>query len=91
MQFKGKLMNQTWENGKKTSFEPNISLFGANVGPKIFLWALILLVVRHCFKLSFYAISRKTNEPILKKWEKASFDPDFGPFGTNVGPKTFLL
>ena len=33
MQFQGKLMNQTWENGKKPSFEPN---FGPNSGCQIF-------------------------------------------------------
>ena len=31
MKFKGKLMNQTSENGKKTNFGPNIGLFGPNL------------------------------------------------------------
>ena len=32
MQFQGKLMKQTWENGKKPSFEPNFGPFGSNSG-----------------------------------------------------------
>ena len=36
MQFQGKLMNQTWENGKKPSFGPDFSPSGPNLGPKIF-------------------------------------------------------
>ena len=28
MQFQGKLMNQTWENGEKTSFGTDFGLFG---------------------------------------------------------------
>ena len=30
MQFKGKLMNQTLENDKKTNFGPKFDLFGPN-------------------------------------------------------------
>ena len=37
--------------------------------PKYFWWVLALLVVRHCCKLSFCAISKKTNEPNLRKWK----------------------
>ena len=34
MQFRGKLMNQTWENGKKPSFGPNFGgLFWHKFGP----------------------------------------------------------
>ena len=31
MQFKGKLMNQTWENGKKANFGPDFGLFGPSL------------------------------------------------------------
>ena len=34
MQCQEKLMNQTWENGKKPSFETNFDLFGSKI------WAL---------------------------------------------------
>ena len=33
MQFKGKLMNQTLENDKKTNFGPKFDLFGPNLSP----------------------------------------------------------
>ena len=36
MQFHGKLMNQTWENGKKPSFRADFGLFGLNLDSKIF-------------------------------------------------------
>ena len=32
MQFQGKLMNQTWENGKKPSFGPDFGLFQSKFG-----------------------------------------------------------
>ena len=35
MQFQGKLMNQTLENGKKTSFGPDFGPFSANSGDQI--------------------------------------------------------
>ena len=54
-------MNQTWENGKTSSFGPDFGLLRPKFGPqKLFLWALPLLDVIHCCKLSLYAISRKT-------------------------------
>ena len=34
MQFKGKLMNQTWENGKKPNLGSDFGLFDPNVGPQ---------------------------------------------------------
>ena len=46
---------------------------------KIFSWDLPRLDVIHCCKLSLHAISRKTNELNLRKWQKISFGPDFGP------------
>ena len=71
MQFQEKLMNQTWENDKKPSCQPNFDPFGQNLGSKKFFWWILPLVdVRHCCKLSLYAISRKTNEPNLKKSQK---------------------
>ena len=34
MQFQGKLMNQTSENGKNPSFGPDFGPFGQNMGAK---------------------------------------------------------
>ena len=36
MQYQGKLMNQTWENCKKTSFRTDFGPFGPNLDLKIF-------------------------------------------------------
>ena len=85
MHFKGKLINQTWENDKKPTFGPDFGAFLLRFGlQKLFLWVLHLLDVAHCCKLSLYVISRKTNESNLRKW------PDFNPFGQNLGPKNFF-
>ena len=70
IQFQQKVTNQTWENDKKPSFKTDFGPFGSNLGPKIFSWILTLRHVRHCCKLSLYPISRKTNEPNLRKWQK---------------------
>ena len=36
MQFKGKIMNQTGENGNKPNFGLDFGPFGPNLGPQIF-------------------------------------------------------
>ena len=55
------------------------------------LWVLPLLMVRLCSKPSSYVISRKTNEPSLRKNDKKpNFRPDFGPFGPNLGLKNLF-
>ena len=78
LQFQGKLMNQTWENGKKPSFSPNFGPFGQNMGPKFFLlWILPLLDLKYCCKLSLHVVSRKTNEQNLRKWLWPNW-PKFG-------------
>ena len=53
-QYQGKIMNQTSENGKK----------------KLILGLILVGYVIHYYKLSLYAISRETNEPNLRKWQK---------------------
>ena len=57
---------------------------------KFLLWVLLLLDVIHCCKLSLHAVSRKTNEPNLRKWQKTSFGPDFGPFSPKSGCQFFF-
>ena len=91
MQFKGKLMNKTWENDKKPSFRPNFGPLDSHLGSKFFFVDLIsILDVRHCCKLSLYTISRKTNEQNLRKWQKPNFGPDFDLFSSNSGRQSFL-
>ena len=76
MQFKEKLMNQTWENDKKKLvLGPILSPLTQTWALKISLWILSLLDVIHCCKLSLYAILRKTNQPNSIKWQKPSFWP----------------
>ena len=71
MPFQEKLLNQTWQNGRKPSCRPDFGLFWPKFGPqKNFLWVLPILDVRNCCKLSLYAIKTKTNEPNLRKWQK---------------------
>ena len=56
MRLKGKLMNQTWENGKKPNIGSNFVCLAKIWAPKYFLWVLAPLVVRNYSKLSSYAI-----------------------------------
>ena len=92
-----------WSPHDETCDEPNLrkrnnTNFGPVFGPlwpkvalpKLFSWILSLLDVIHCCKLLLYAISKKTHEPNLRKWQKLSFGANFGPFSTNLGPKTFF-
>ena len=48
-------------------------VLGPILAPKRFQSILPELDVRHCYKLSLYAISKKTNEPSLRKWQKNQF------------------
>ena len=59
IQFQRKPMIQTQENGKKLHF-------GTDLGPLDPI-SFIKLVVRHCSKLSSYAIETKSSEPNLRK------------------------
>ena len=54
--------------------------------PKFFFWVLPLLDVRHCCKLSSYAISRKTQ----KNGVKPHFGLDIGPLGPNSSCQIFF-
>ena len=58
--------------------------------PENFSWVLPLLVVRQCSKLSSSAISRKTNESNLRKWQKnllilVCFSTSLVPKNTSCG------
>ena len=85
-------MNQTWENGKKPSFETNFGPFGLNLGLKIFFhrfdlfYMLDIVASYHCMQFQ----GLLTNQT----WEngkKPSFGTDFVPFGPNLGPKHFFM
>ena len=63
VKYQGKLTMQIWENVRKCNLGPNF-------GPLKFFSLVLLLLVRHFFKLSSYGISWKTNEPNFRKWQK---------------------
>ena len=46
--------------------------------------------VMHCYKLLLYAISRKTNELNLRKWQKTYFWDWFWNLRPKFGPQTFF-
>ena len=71
MQIKRKLMNQTWENSK--------NLISGQI--------LAQIDVRHCCKLSLYAIAMTQT---YENDKKPNFGPDFGSFGPNLGPRIFF-
>ena len=82
MQFQGKLINQTWENGKKPSFVPDFGLFWP---PKIFFVGFTFTI---CQKLlqAIIACYLKENQwtKLEKMAKKPSFGPNFGPFGPTL-------
>ena len=94
MQFKGKLINETWESGKKLNFRLNFGLFGPRLGPKRFLWVLSLLLfisdVKHCYKLCVFKENIQTKENWKKNKKKTYFAPDLGPLGPNLGHYFFF-
>ena len=68
MQFQGKLMNQTCENGTKPSFGPDSGPFGPNSGRQHFIFKnLAPSVSRYHGQLLSCTISEKTIDPILRK------------------------
>ena len=55
----------------KTNFGPDFGPLWSTFGSqKFFSWVLPLVEVIHFCKLLLYAISKKTNEPNLKIWQK---------------------
>ena len=68
------------KNTGKPHFGPDLGMLGPNLGHKYFLKVSALLVGGPCPKLQSCAISRKTNNANLRKWQKTNFRPNFGPF-----------
>ena len=46
----------------------------------------MIILVRHCYKLSLYAILRKANEPNSKNGQKPSARLNFSSFWPKFGP-----
>ena len=78
MQPQEKLMNQTWENGRKKLVLGQILVSLAQIwAPNFFSWTWPLLHARNCCRLSLYPISWKTNELNLQRQQKTSFWAQF--------------
>ena len=90
MQFQGKLMNQTWENGRKPSFRTNFCHFGPNLGPQIFFMDFVSMldIVASFHSMQFQG---KLINQTWENGEKPSFGTDFGPFGPNLDSKIFSI
>ena len=85
-------MNQTSGNDQKPDFGHDFDpLLDQRWSPKPFSWVLPLLDLIHCCKLSLYAISRKTNEPNLRKWQKTQFPAQFWPIWPKFGSPIFFF
>ena len=87
---KGKLINQTWENGKISGpILPSLT----QICPYNFLRVLPLLIIRNYSKLSSYTISRKTNEPNFRKMaESLILGPILACLPTKFGsPSNFFF
>ena len=83
--------NKLEKMGKKIVSGLILVPLGQIWAPKFLLWILTVLDVRHCCKLSFYAISRKTNEPNLRKQQKTQFCRDFVLYQPKFGPQKYFL
>ena len=89
MQFQGKLMNHTWENGKKTSFETDFGPFGPHLGPQILFMDFTSTTCYTSLEAIIVCNFKENKRPKLEKMEKkkTSFRTNFGPFVLNLGPK----
>ena len=74
------------------TIEPSENCKNPNFGPTdFFSRILLLLVVRQGFKLSTYAILRRTNEQNLRKWQKKLIlGLILAHFGQNLVTKIFF-
>ena len=76
IQFQGKLMIQTQENGEKPYFGPDLGLLGQNSGRHFFFSFKNLAspVTIYHGQLSSCTISEKTNDPTLRKLSNRQTD-----------------
>ena len=92
MQFQGKLMNQTWENGNKPSFKTNFGPFGPNLGPKnifhqFYLYYMLEIAASyHCMQFQ-----GKSMNQTWENGQKSSVRLKFGPLQPKFSPKTFFV
>ena len=76
---------------EKTQFLARFWSLWPDFGPSNFFSSILpKLDVRKFCKLSLYAISRKTNEQNLRKWQKTQFQAEFWPIWPIFGPPIFF-
>ena len=61
-------MHQTWENGEKPNFGPDLGPLDLNSGRQFFFKSLALSVTKYHGQLSSCTISEKNHDPILRKF-----------------------
>ena len=85
--FKEKLMNQTWENGKKHLTSGSIMACLARIWAPIFFLFVDLPIpdTKHC-KTRHWQLMIHTQE----NGEKTHFGLNFGPMGPNSGSQFFF-
>ena len=91
MQYQGKLMIQTWENGENVILGPILACLARIWAPDLFSWVLPLLDVRYRRKLSSSAISKKTYDAKSRKYQKTSFWAWFRSVAPKFGPPNFFV
>ena len=92
MQFKEKLISQTWNNGKKTNFRPDFCLLEPDLSPQNFFGE---------FNLYYYLPIVPNYHPMLfqgkltnQTWDNGknpSFGSDFDTFWPKFDPKVFFV
>ena len=79
VKFQGKLVNQTWENGQKTSFGSDFGPSGPNSGRQFFCFLLFFSKI--CLGQSLYIMVsyhhvqyQKKEQKIIQPWENLVTD-----------------
>ena len=91
IQFKGKLIYQTWENGKRKLILGQILANFAQIwAPKFISWGLPPLIITHCSKLLSYAIFRKISRN-FRKWQRTLLWPRFWPLCPKIWTPNFFV
>ena len=72
-----KTIRQSLRKWKKTSFQTDFGPFGPKLGAKFFLMKFTSNTCQTLLQAIIFAISRKTNEPNLRKWQKTQFRDRF--------------
>ena len=78
LHLKGKLINQTWENGKKPNFGPDFCPFWPKFGPQFFLFFVGATSIR-CYTLLQTIIVCNFKENQRTKLEKMAKNLVLGP------------